>query len=221
MCNERRGNSLTVVEVARAGGDPGAVPTQPKNSSSSLVKPRQTSNADVVSESALRHSSDAPALAEPPRERGGDAGGAGPGGSVRGLRHGGPYRHALATFVDGRSGRPVTRAVLGHTSTVRPPMPTSTSIPRPWPEGWLATRRTCWARVPPPNQRAPRSARLWWREPRSSVRFEDRRRGTGRETCALAPASVTGTRPRVGSRIPLSDWGALVEDRCRSRDRPL
>ena len=30
------------------------------------------------------------------------------------------YRHALATFVDGRWGRPVTRAVLGHTSRRSP-----------------------------------------------------------------------------------------------------
>jgi integrase/recombinase XerC len=30
------------------------------------------------------------------------------------------YRHALATFIDGRYGRPVTRAVLGHTSRRTP-----------------------------------------------------------------------------------------------------
>jgi hypothetical protein len=30
------------------------------------------------------------------------------------------YRHALGTFIDGRYGRPITRAVLGHTSRRSP-----------------------------------------------------------------------------------------------------
>jgi integrase len=30
------------------------------------------------------------------------------------------YRHAIATFLDGRYGRPITRTVLGHTSRQSP-----------------------------------------------------------------------------------------------------
>ena len=36
------------------------------------------------------------------------------------------YRHALGTFTDGRHGRPMTRAVLGHYRAARPPTTTYT-----------------------------------------------------------------------------------------------
>lgn len=50
------------------------------------------------------------------------------------------YRHALATFVDARWGRPVTRAVLGHTSTRSPTDAYVHVDPPRWPRRWPPRR---------------------------------------------------------------------------------
>ena len=52
------------------------------------------------------------------------------------------YRHALGTFTDARYGRPMTRAVLGHTSR-RTPTDHYVHVPiDKSPTSWLSTRRT-------------------------------------------------------------------------------